>query len=110
MAVQFNDATWSLPPSARTAVESTDPSHEADPEVDEAEVEQALEPWVEGPVPDGLVPPPDLMPLLEYPFIYHGGSGSKVPSRLVLMAGCVGAFTQIPRVVCLVSIRSLGSG
>ena len=87
MAVQFNDATWSLPPSARSAVESTDPSHQPDPEAPEAEVQNALEPWVEGPVPDGLVPPPDQMPLLDYPFIYHGGSGSKAPSRSVLRDG-----------------------
>ena len=72
MAVQYGDATWSLPPAARSVVEVTDPSHLPDPEVHESEVDQALTPWVEGPVPDGLVPPTDLMPLLDFPFVYHG--------------------------------------
>lgn len=79
MAVQYGDATWSLPPAARSVVEVTDPSHLPDPEVHEADVENAQMPWVEGPVPEGLSPPPDMMPLLDYPVVYHGGVWFKGP-------------------------------
>ena len=44
MAVHFGDATWSLPPSAKSAVEKTDPSHAPDSENLEDEVAEALVP------------------------------------------------------------------
>ena len=69
--------------SAKSAVEKTDPSHAPDPEAVEDEVAEALSPWIQGEYPEGARPPADRMPLLDFPFIYHGGSWFKGPYEIV---------------------------
>ena len=74
LAQALDDATWSLPPSAKKNLDVVGPSTDPEPEVEEGQYgDDVIIPWFDESAPPGAIPPPDQKPLYDLPFVYHGG-------------------------------------